>query len=742
MRAAILLSPSQPPPGFTVPTEPPALREHLANATGRLVPIVAHLPFEQIIQESLELGAGDDDATLVLWVGPHLVLDAEAATALDLDDHFEMAEQYVDEEVEQGMADAFHKADDRDLEGARRNYLEVDRLLGQEDSPRHALVLVSLGELERQVGRTREASALLDRALAIAPTHIGALRGRAALAAQVDESAIAAAMHFRLVSQLDTDAERLETLGLVASESLSAARNAIIRALEIKPRDRDLLERLRAIHEASGEYREAVTIGVQIAEGIAVPKERALAFVQAARMASEKAANTQLAVALYEAAIEDDPSVAGAFEAVEAELLRTEDFAGVAKAYQRQLERLAAADAAAVRADLWRRLAHVQRDRLHDPMAAISALDRLVIEQPQDAVARVELAELLRETNQLPLATRVLQAAAELEPTRAETYRSLLSLFDALTDEDRAFNASSVLVALGEADINEQLRYAQYAPEGLLPIGATVDDDVWEQLVPAAHPSGVHALMEAIEQAALAAWFADNEVRAQSIMPPPKTRQDPAKTTVAAVKAFSWVAHVLGLAEPSIHAMPDNATLTVATLPSRTPALALGRQALSGRSLPELAFMAAHHLAFFRPAVRILPFYSDVAEVTGIARAAAAICRPELGANLDEWTESMRGKLERHLQPQARAAAAAAVERVLEEDGKLDVLGWLRSVETTACRVALLVSGDVTVAGNVLSVAGAAPGKRSARDRMQELLPFTVSQTYAALRHLLKVAVD
>ena len=81
------------------------------------------------------------------------------------------------------------------------------------------------------------------------------------------------------------------------------------------------------------------------------------------------------------------------------------------------------------------------------------------------------------------------------------------------------------------------------------------------------------------------------------------------------------------------------------------------------------------------------------------------------------------------------------MDRVLADDGKLDVLAWLRSAETVACRAALLVSGDVTVASSVLAVAGAAPGGRSARDRAEELLPFAVSQTYTALRHLLGVSV-
>jgi tetratricopeptide (TPR) repeat protein len=740
MRIAILTCPNAPDAAFSVPTEPTAIRRHLVHRTGRLVPVVGHLPFDQVLHEHLDLQSPAEDGTLVLWVGPHVVLDAEAATELELDDHFEMAEKYVDEEVDQAMAEAYEAADREDLDGARRTYSDIDRLLGQEDSPRHALVLVSLGEIERLAGRSRQAAALFDRALAIAPDHIGALRGRAELALAGGESAIAAAMHFRLVPHLDNDEQRLEALSQVASESLRAAKDAMARALELRPEDPELLERLKAIHEASGEYAEAVGLAVRIAEKLSDPKQRARSLVQAGRMASEKAENTSLAVALYEAAIEDDPEATGAFEAVEAELLRTADFLGVARAYERQLERLLARDAAPLRIDLLRRLARVQHEELGDPRAAIGALDRLVLEQPRDGDAQIQLAALLRETDQLPLATRVLQVAANLMPGRAETYRSLLGLLDKLNDTDRTFNCAAVLVALGEADINEQLRYAQYAPETLLGITSTVDDDIWDLLQPTTHPVAVHELVLAIEDTALEIWFAERAAASPS-MPPPTTRQNPQNSTVGAVRAFAWVARILGLPEPAIHVIPEADTLTAATLPCREPAVALGRHALTGRSLPELAFMAAHHLAFFRPGFRILPFYSEVNEVVALVRAAAAVARPELASGLDQHQGTLRQQLDARLDPTARASLATAVDRVLAEDGKLDVLEWLRAAETIACRAALLVSGDVTVAGNVLAVAGVAPGGRSPRDRLEELLPFAVSQNHTALRHLLGVAV-
>ncbi|MBN2194224.1 MAG: tetratricopeptide repeat protein [Polyangiaceae bacterium] len=739
MRAALYFPPNDHSSEFTPPLTPEALRRMLDEKVGRLLPVSEHLSFEQVIREALQLGSGAATSTVLLYAGPHLAFDETTARELGLDDHFEMATQYVAEEVEQTLADAFDRAAHDDVAGATRSYRAADALLGNESSARHALVLVSLGDLERQQGRTREAALLLDRALAIAPDHIGALRGRAALAREMGESVVAAALLHRLVPHLDAEAERLDALSLIASESLRAARDAILQALTWRPNDRALLERLRAAHEAAGSWSEAVDVSVRIAEGIGAPKERARALVQAARLASEKAGNRRVAIALYEAAIEDDPSVSGAFEAIEAEFIQAEDFVGVTRAYERQLERLASADADA-RVELLRKLALTHRDRLADPERAISALDRLVLERPQDADARIQLAALLHETDQIALATRVLEIAAELAPDRPETYRSLLTLLDRVGDADRAYNASAVLVALGEADINEQLRYAQYAPESLVHVGAVMDDDVWDQLTLPQHPRSVHELMVAVEGAALATWFDEHGSRARGSVPPPNARQDPNRTTILAVKTFHWASRVLGVPEHAIYASPENPRLTVATLPTSAPALVLGRAALTGRSVTELAFMAGHHLAFSRPGCRLLAFYPDLDSLRTLARAAAAIGHPELGASLDDNARAMQNRLAKYLDPAQRERAREAVDRLLVE-GKVEVGGWLRSIETMACRAALLISGDVTVAAGVLAITGAPPDGRSARERGRQLLPFAVSQSHSALRHLLGIAV-
>jgi hypothetical protein len=485
-----------------------------------------------------------------------------------------------------------------------------------------------------------------------------------------------------------------------------------------------------------------VGVAVQLAEGMSGREQRARALVEAARLCSRRTGNTPRAVALYEAAIEDDPQVPSAFAAIENELLRAEDFRGVSAAYERQLERLHNTDAIAEQCRLLRQLAEVERDHLNNAPAALSALERLVALAPDDAMSRVGFAELLASTKHHGPAVRELEVAAELLPSRFETYRLLYELFSSMRDEDRTYAASAALVALGEADINEQMTYAQHSPSSVLATHRRFDGDVWQKLEPAGHEVELDRVTMALENAAIDLWLAEHRDRADQRVNE-KFRQHAAKTTVSAVRCAAWAAELLGVPEPAIYAQPDNDRISVATLPMREHALLMGRHVLAGRSVPELSFILARHLTYSRPGWRILTFYPQLDELEPLVRAALSIACPKLPSllHLDARTHQMKALLEPRLDAAARAQIADAVGSMLERQARFDLLSWARCVETTACRAALLACGDATVATTALAVSGVPAGGISARDRALGLLPFAISRRHAALRTTLGVAV-
>lgn len=636
--------------------------------------------------------------------------------------------------IEAHLDAAAHALEAGRLDQARDAYERCAGLLAHEESPRRAEVLVALADIAEKNGFNEDAASLLDRALAIFPHHRAAIAKRIDIARAASDAATAAAFGRRLLMFAETDDEKVRALASVADDGLRAAEDALLEALEVRPRDAALLERLRAVNEASGEWARAVDFAVTLAEDVAEPTARARAFVAAAEMCARRAGNVSRAVALYEAAIADDPEVPGAFEAIEKTLLDASDFAGAERAYVRQLERLAGRGAPEVA--MLDKLARVRAEKLGDKRGAIQALDRLVTLRPADVDARARLADLLESNKEDDLAIKCLEVAARYAPMRVATFRSLARIFSRTEDTDRAYAAASVLVHLGEADLDEQLVYQQYAPEVAIRPANPLDEAELELLYPAEHDDALSALAIAIAPAAIGVKVA--ELTAKKLAPrlDPAERQDVERSTVSAVRAVGFIARLFNLKVPDVYVRAHDVPGGFAILPTLEPAIALGPATLSGRPLAELTFLFARELAYMRLADRVLALYPDVVALRSLVTAAIALVT---GGDVPAAVAPLRNELAARLDAPRRRALDVAV-RQLTKRGQIDVVDWQRSVERIACRAGMLACGDLNVAARLLAVDGRVIGGMSAADRIKDLIPFSISQRYAGLRSALGVA--
>jgi len=402
MRVVLKLEPAGADP--TTPGGEFALSNNLSTATA--------------LAAALNIPEEADPATLYVEVSAYQVRHGEAASQLE--DAIDEADRLAHNSIASSFTHATDLYNEGRLEEALSAFERAEQLLRNDTGPRRVLVLLSIAEIERSRNNGHAAVGWLDRALAIAPTHRGALEARIALAQERGESSLAAALLKRLVPRLDTLERKVEALRVITDQSLLTAREAIAQASELMPGSVELLERLRAVNEAAGMWAEAVTALVQIAEHTENPTERAQLLMQAARLCSERARHTPRAVALYEAAIEDNPQLAGAFEAMEAELIRANDAEGLAAAYVRQIGRLQAHGATEEQSTILRHLARIQRNALSNPAAAIISLEQLVTLQPLDVAARRELAELYQAQGDVPKAMEYLERVVERADQRGD----------------------------------------------------------------------------------------------------------------------------------------------------------------------------------------------------------------------------------------------------------------------------------------------------------------------------------
>jgi len=684
--------------------------------------------------ESLGVEGDANDIVLLKPVGAG-VFDEEEWENLGLGDRVSVVDD--EQAIEALIGEGGRALEAGDVAKARACYEKCEALLGSERTMRRAGVLAGLATIARSAEQKEDAIRLLDEAIAIAPGHRGALQQRLEMARANDDAATAATLRRKLHDLASTDDERIRGLSAIADDALTTAVDAMRAALALRPGHRVLLERLRAMYEAAGQFAQAVDVAVQRAEALAQPRDRARAFVSAAQLCADRAKNVGRAVALYEAAIADDPEVPGAFAAIEGVLLADQDFAGAEKAYVRQLERLQGRNAIDAEAELLDKLAHVRGEKLGDLMGAVQALDKLVTLRPTDVEARVRLAALLEQNKEDALAVRCLEVAARLSPMRSATFQVLHRIFDRIGDVDRSYHACSALVYLGEADIDEQLVYQQHSPDIALQPKRSLDDVAWDLLQPEDHDRDLSAVIRAMAPAAIALRI--DEMRAKKLLPKldARERHDIEKSTVSAIRTVGWTARLFGMRPPAVYARDAELTGGLALVPAIEPSIALGKSMLSGRSVPELTFLIGYELAWERMAERMVAMYPSVPDLRNLVVAAIAIVVP---SDLPQELATLRQSLAQRLDAVQRLKLETAVKSLTSRGGQLDLVSWIRGTESTACRAGLLASGDINVAARLLAVDGRVVGGLTARDRVRDLIPFSISERYASLRRAIGVA--
>jgi hypothetical protein len=221
-----------------------------------------------------------------------------------------------------------------------------------------------------------------------------------------------------------------------------------------------------------------------------------------------------------------------------------------------------------------------------------------------------------------------------------------------------------------------------------------------------------------------------------------KFKQDPASSTVTFAKTFGWAAQVLGIASPELYVRNDvpGSVVAVAALP---PASVAGQTVLSGFTPQELAFLCGKHLASYRGEHYIRTLFPTQAELTIMLFAGVMIAAPNtpMPADIARQVQATAQELAKYMEPVQLEGLRSVVKRFIEDGAKANIKRWSQAVELTACRSGLLVSGDLEIAKKILAAEPTVPGDLTPAEKMKELLVFSVSEHYTALRKALGVSI-
>jgi len=77
----------------------------------------------------------------------------------------------------------------------------------------------------------------------------------------------------------------------------------------------------------------------------------------------------------------------------------------------------------------------------------------------------------------------------------------------------------------------------------------------------------------------------------------------------------------------------------------------------------------------------------------------------------------------------------------MEDGAKANIKRWSQAVELTACRAGLLLCGDLEIAKKIIAAEPQVPGDLPPQDKLKELVLFSISTNYFALRKSLGIAI-
>jgi hypothetical protein len=175
-----------------------------------------------------------------------------------------------------------------------------------------------------------------------------------------------------------------------------------------------------------------------------------------------------------------------------------------------------------------------------------------------------------------------------------------------------------------------------------------------------------------------------------------------------------------------------------------TPAIVLGRAAFES-AVPNqsLAFVAGRHMTYFRAGYYVRHLVPTGTGLKAWLFAAIKLCVPQfpVAPDLQGQVAEAMGFMSQDFQGVAREKLASLVSKLLQSGGAIDLKRWVAGIDLTADRAGFLLAHDLGVATEVMRATEDAASV-PAKERMKEIVLFSVSEEYFALREKLAVTVE
>ncbi|WP_437768228.1 tetratricopeptide repeat protein [Sorangium sp. So ce281] len=671
---------------------------------------------------------GKDDASLKAYTAAH---------NLDL----------TDQETIRGLADVSFKLGD--WASALTNYQKVLTSLDEAETEERATVYYKLGCIKQAQGQSKQAVNNFEKALGADPAHRPTLEAMVAVYEALKDWKQVCHYKRLILDNIMDGAERFKMLNDIGDIWVDRENNipkgveALEEALDLEPQNHVLLHKLLQLYQRTGQWERMVDCLQRIAELEPQPDRKSRYLYTMAQIYRDKLDDPARAVELFNDTLDLNPHSLEAFERINKILTAQKEWKQLERAYRKMLHRVAGKGNTDLEYSLWHALGLIYRDRLGDRTAALETFRMASRLKPEDATEHLILAELYEQSEQFDLATGEFQAMVKIDPMKIDPYKRLYRLYVDSKRYDQAWCVAAALSFLRKADPDEQQYFEDYRPQGLIQAKSRLDNEQWiRNLFHEEENLYVGKIFEMIAGAALRAKIETLKQRRELPVLDQRFLQDPATSTVTFARTFGWAANVLGLPAPRLYVRSDVPGALVAVA-NEQPASVAGQTVLTGFSPQELTFIVGKHLAMYRGEHYIKTLFPTVTELTVLLFAGIKLVAPDTSVppDIEKQITATAQTLRGFMQPMQLEGLRMVVKKFLAEGAKANIKRWVQCVDITAARTGLLLSGDLEIAKKIIAAEPQQPGDLPPQDRLKELIVFSTSDQYFALRQALGIAI-
>ncbi|MEM7156923.1 MAG: hypothetical protein AAF799_28995 [Myxococcota bacterium] len=600
--------------------------------------------------------------------------------------------------------------------------------------------------VERSLDIDGENRAAIDKLVELAEDAAGRVKAKQRLAellakrgAKLDGEE-QAAVHDERIALLKEIAQ-IQTTELEAPEDAARTLEVI---MEMGPTDPAVLHELLSAFTKAGRWRDVTRVLDLLVDAQDADSMRAKYLYAGAAIFRDQLADSDGFVAWARRVLEADPMHVKAFRGIADQLEKKGAWKELAKHLRGRLKSLPKDAPKKDRVELFARLGEVYEEKLGDAKTALAAFSQAVRfgsdKDPQARQRRVKIMDLAISLGSDEVDKAISQAHALIndDPMEFSVYHRLVELYEKRGNRTRATSVARTLAFLKQANEAEQA-LADAVAEKEPQIRSVVNREQWRKNLyhPLQDPriteifSIVWPMVAAREGHTHAHHSIERDQRAKLSM----KSQDPL------ARYLAYAAQIYEVPAPDYFARrKEPGGLRIDALCDGEgdrrrvfPTVLAGRDTLIDQSEVGLKFRAAGAISRVRPGHVLASVLPSIVSLRHVFYGAAVLAGMEAPPDSNAEAERLAKHLGKFMTP-AQVDQLGTLARKVLDKGEPDLKGWVQGVAYTAGRAGFVLCDSIDASARVLTQQGDEGMAVPFKDRIRDLVGYSVSIPYLKLR--------